>query len=120
LRKRKGDMMVSARYDEEFETLKWVNSLPYLSFPADWLIKIVPPFVGAVIRFRVKKATTPANQDISIYFDGYNNLGMMGGSYWEIFPWNEDTARFKLGEEAEMLEAIEQALKDLEKNDETD
>lgn len=107
---RQGSTLVSAKYDENFESMKWVKELPFLDFPSHWLVKIVPPFVGAVIRFKVKHRDRDS-EEISIYFDGYNNLGYMDGPYWEIYPVKDEViARFMLGEEKAMLQAIEEAL----------
>jgi len=105
--------MVSMKYDEAFETKRWNVELPYLKFPSHWQVKIVPPNTMAVIRFRVK--TDKSKDSISIYFDGYNLLGYMNGPYWEIYPIDDDTERFYLGEEQEMLRRIEVALQQMEK-----
>lgn len=113
---RKGDVLIGLVYDSVFETMNWANTLPYLQFPACWQIKIIPPFDGVIIRFKVKKATTPPNKNISIYFDGYNNLGCVGEPYWEIYADVEgQTSRFALGQEEEMFLEIEKALEELEK-----
>lgn len=113
---RRGSPLVGAVYDEVFEARKWTKELPYLQFPAHWQVKITPPFLGANIRFLVKRETTPDKERVSIYFDGYNNLGYFGQPYWEIYPNCEnDNERFLLGEEKEMFEEIEKALDRLEK-----
>jgi hypothetical protein len=108
---RKGSRLLASLYDSVFETDKWRMKLPYLSFPPDWEIRIIPPSVSAIIRFHVRKKETLKDDWISIYFDGYNNLGFATGPYWEIYPNNEgDNQRFLLGEEKEMIEAIQEAL----------
>ena len=112
---KKGNPLLSCLYDSNFESMKWTEELPYLQFPAHWQVKIVPPFAGATIRFLVKKETTPKFKRISIYFDGYQNLGHAGKPYWEIYPNFEGTnERFLLGEEKKMLEYIEKGLDILE------
>ena len=52
---------------------KWVKEIPYLHFDADWEVKIIPPFAGALARFIVKKG----DKAVSVYFDGYSQLGFM-------------------------------------------
>ncbi len=111
---RKGAFLVGALYDSVFEPFRWMKELPYLSFPSDWKVKIIPPFVGAVIRFKIRKETTPVGYNVSVYFDGYDNLGCVLKPYWEVYPANGDTARFPLGQEAEMLKQIEKSLMELE------
>ena len=119
---RPGSMLFGMLYDMVFETNKWHTSLPFLNFPAHWRIRICPPSVGAIVRFLVEKQSDPSdtNKTVSVYFDGYNNLGHWSGPYWEIYPYKNDTARFLLGEEVEMLATIEEALEALEKKDDDD
>lgn len=106
---------IACTYDETFESMKWAHELPYLQFPSHWQIKIIPPFLGATIRFKVKTASILSNENVSIYFDAYNNLGYFGSPYWEIYPNDEgETARFALDEAEEMLKQIELALQKLE------
>lgn len=117
---RKGDRMVSFLYDEVFESMRWRQELPYLQFPADCQIKIIPAFLSAIIRFIVRKKTTPRGEFVSVYFDGYSNLGHFSfpepTPHWEIFPDQDgDNARFALGDEESMLQAIEASLQKLEK-----
>lgn len=111
---RRGDRMVAVVYDSVFEANRWMCELPYLQFPAHWQVKIYPAFVGAVIRFRVKDAKTPDGESISVYFDGYNNLGIEEKPYWEVYPVNGETSRFLLGDEDSMIAEIEKGLRGLE------
>lgn len=107
--------LLCAEYDDKMDSMTWQDKLPFLQFKPDWLVRIVPPFVGAVIRFKVRKNTTPGHQNVSIYFDAFNHLGSMRNPYWEVYPAADgDTARFHLGEESEMMEEIEASLRRLE------
>ena len=102
------------RYDKTMETLKWQEQIPYLHFKKDWVVKIVPPFGGAVCRFRVKNRIDQ-KESVSIYLDCYNNLGIMDEPYWEVYPIDDDARRFYMYETDELMECIEQALKQLGK-----
>jgi hypothetical protein len=82
----------------------WTNKIPQLQFPADWKIRIWPPFGGALIRFQV-------NDKISVYLDVKDNLGSLGMPYWEIYPTVDgETERFLMNETDELIEGIKRAL----------
>jgi hypothetical protein len=85
---------------------EWWRRMPPLKFKEEWGVKIAPPSVGAMVRFVVsyKEAS------VSVYFDVFNRLGYMSGPYWEIWPYEEDTARFMFGEEDNMMKAIEYSI----------
>lgn len=85
---------------------KWQEAcdiIPFIKFPADWSIQIIPPFVGAMVRFRVK---LPNGQNKSIYLDFYDRLGYVGKPYWEVYPVGGDTGRCLLAETDELLRLI--------------
>ncbi len=91
--------MVATEQDRD-----WVQKLPYLSFPAGWQVKVIPPITMAVVRFHVINSN---GAHVSAYFDAYDALGYVGQPYWEIYPAVDgDTERFLLGEETQMIEAI--------------
>ncbi len=103
------DMISLCEYDRKMESFKWIQALPYLAFKPHWRVKVIPPIVGAVVRFWVKEADI--DDHVSIYFDAYNNLGYFGGPYWELYPAADgNTARFALGEESALLEEIDKSL----------
>lgn len=114
----KGSMPISLIYDQNFETAEWSCRLPFLKFKEGWLVKIVPPMSGAVVRFKVTtKELQKYEECVSIYFDAYIRLGYMDRPYWEIFPNSEttedderDIARFLLGDEESMIIEIESSL----------
>lgn len=86
----------------------WSDKIPFLSFPEGWSVRITPPFAGALVRFQVKKGK---HGWVSVYFDGYENLGFFGGPYWEVYPdLKDDVSRFALGEEKKMIRKISAIL----------
>lgn len=108
---------VAAVHEQAFESLKWLHKLPFLSFPPHWKVKIAPPFAGAVIRFFVKTEKLSDDKAVSIYFDGYNQLGFSSceNGYWEAYPIDGDTHRVHFGEEEELLKVIDEQLQRNEK-----
>lgn len=100
------DWMLSSKMEEAFEWRKWVKEIPYLMFPADWEVKAVPPFAGAIIRYHIKRGEA----FVSVYLDCYDRLGFMGEPYWEIHPYDDDCWRTTIDKTSELLEAIETAL----------
>tara|TARA_R110002012_G_scaffold322078_1_gene554684 strand:- start:6897 stop:7226 length:330 start_codon:yes stop_codon:yes gene_type:complete len=101
--------LISA-YNKEMESDKWKVEIPYISFSKNWSVKIIPPTLGAVVRFLVKDKSK-GEKEISIYLDCYNNLGYVGAPYWEIYPDYEETnSRFYIGEIDKMLMSIKESL----------
>ncbi len=101
------EFMIPYQYDEVMESRKWTDEIPFIQFPSDWQIKIVPPFAGAVIRFLIKKSAA----QVSIYLDCYGKLGCMNEPYWEVYPAdNGDTFRCYLNEIDLLLDAIQKSL----------
>jgi len=105
-------------YDKIMETRKWVGEIPFIKFPSDWKIQIVPPFSGATVRFVVKKNKA----HVSVYLDCYNNLGLYGHNaendnfvaepYWEVYPYNEDAYRCGMDEIKKLIRAINHSIKE--------
>lgn len=95
--------------EEREEWMKWVKEMPYLHFKSSWEVQVIPPFGGALARFVVRLKDAPDTW-ISIYFDPHCNLGYMKGPYWEVYPIGEDTERWLVGEEQEMIESIHKEL----------
>jgi hypothetical protein len=94
------------KYEEIMEHMKWAQEIPYISFPSDWEVKITPPRVGAVVRFRVKKG----DAEVSIYLDCYDNLGCVGYPYWEVYPYEEDVFRCDMLDTESLLRAIGESI----------
>ena len=102
--------IVSAKYDQEFESREWQSKIPKLKFHSSWDVKIIPPFGGAIIRFVIYKN----DKSCSIYFDGYGLLGAVDVPYWEIYPVGEDTYRCMLNDVDELLFVISCAINGLD------
>jgi len=72
---------------------KWyeeIQDIPFINFPAEWGIKIIPPFGDACVRFVV---IFPTGEEKSVYLDTRETLGYFGGPYWEVYPYNGDVGR---------------------------
>jgi hypothetical protein len=92
-----------------FEYDKWIESLPFIQFPAHWEVKVIPPFTGAIIRFRIREVNKP--HEISVYFDGYDQLGSYGSPYWEIYPDTiGDVSRYSMYDTKNLLIGIQDSL----------
>lgn len=80
------------RYEIE-DKQKWredIKTIPFIQFPADWKVQIIPPFGDAVVRFRVQ---LPSGKEKSVYLDTRESLGYYGGPYWEVYPYRGDVTR---------------------------
>lgn len=112
------DRVKRARVEEAEEWRKWMKEAPWLQFPPDLEVRIVPPFNGAMARFRVR--FVGGEREVSVYWDCNDALGYMGKPYWEIHPvkfrWDgedhHDCKRFLMGEEPEMMASIIRSLMD--------
>ena len=99
----KSKMMMSAEMEKEFEWMKWCNEIPFIKWPADWEVKPIPPFAGAVIRYWIN---TPRGK-ISVYLDCYENLGYFGEPHWEVYPDKAgENSRFKMADIEGLLKCI--------------
>lgn len=101
-----GDFLINALYERKREYGKWAEEIPYIKFPKNYEVKIMPPFNNAIVRFLVKCN----NASVSVYLDCYDKLGSVGKPYWEIYPYENDTFRCLLKETDLLLEAIEKSL----------
>jgi len=101
---------LSMELEEAAEWRRWTDEIPFIKFPADYSVKALPPFGGAIIRYWIKK--DGCDQQISVYLDCYNMLGAIPMEpHWEIYPDSEgDNARFKMNDTAVLLEEIEKAF----------
>lgn len=112
----------SRRYEVE-HTQRWqdeVARLPWIQFPADWKVKVIPPFGDAVVRFLV---TLPDGKEKSVYHDSRASLGMHFGDgdelipYWEVYPVNGDIGRCGTDEVELLLEMIAEGSEEKEEAD---
>lgn len=99
---------VGLEYDRVFDSGRWVEQIPHLHFPAGWSVKIVPPYLFAVIRFEAYSG----QGKVSVYLDGYGMLGSVEEPYWEIYPGDEngEPSRFSMSETSAMLSAVQESL----------
>lgn len=95
--------MERARIEQQDDWRGMIERIPFIQFPADWQIQVIPPFAGAVVRFRVK---LPDRREKSVYLDFFDRLGCCGQPYWEVYPVRGDTERCLLNEIPELLAAI--------------
>lgn len=106
--------LLAAQYEAQFESRKWTTEIPFIQFKSDWLVKLLPPFASAIVRFKVKKKNS--DHEVSIYLDGYNLLGYFyvdnkPSPYWEIYPDSSgDTSRFEMNDIDGLLNAIERCF----------
>lgn len=83
-------MSIGDRYKLEDEE-NWrdhVNDMPASEIRAGYKIQVLPPFGGALMRFRI---IAPDNIVYSIYFDVNGALGAMNVPYYELYPYSLDT-----------------------------
>lgn len=109
-------MKTSAELEEILEWKNWYKKIPAIQFPAHWKIQVIPPFCGAMIRFRVSTDKIKRG-DISVYLDCYDILGFFGEPYWEVYPHKGDTFRCAMNEIDELLKGIAEALAESEEDD---
>lgn len=100
------DRMFLAEYDKKMEHSKWIQEIPYIKFPSEWEIQVCPPSLGAVIRFKIKKGIA----NTSVYLDCYDNLGIYGKPYWEVYPIDDDVFRCDMKDTTSLLKAIDKSL----------
>jgi len=87
------------------------DSIPFLQFPRNWQIKIIPNHAGSTVRFLVSKQGKKGF--LSVYLDCHDNLGYMQQPYWEVYPVGDDTARSCIGNTVKLLSDIRAGLKQL-------
>jgi hypothetical protein len=85
------------------EWMRFMKELPMIPFPTGWMVQVIPPFAGALARFRVR---LPSGAEKSVYFDAHNALGYMDGPYWEVYPVQGDTGRCDMADVDELLRLI--------------
>lgn len=107
------------RIENDEDWRGWCGKAPWLQFPPELEVKIIPPFGGAMARFMVRFAgCTDEDKHVSVYWDTNDTLGIMSKPYWEIYPVKykgddgdyHDTARFLMGEEPQVMVSIIKAL----------
>lgn len=102
---------LTKRYDVE-SAEKWrdfIPPIPFIKFPKDWQVKIIPPFGGAVVRFIVKLPDSEVTK--SVYLDCFDRLGIMGCPYWEVYPYKNDVGRCEMADTKKLLQMIKSKSK---------
>jgi hypothetical protein len=103
--------------ERDFEWREWSRKIPPLMFPHDWLIRIIPPFAAAMIRFMVSHANNPT-ESVSVYLDCYETLGCCSEPYWEIYPSEDgDTERYLIHDTGNLIDGIRDALEAFNKKE---
>ena len=97
-----------SKYDKAMDSRGWISEIPYIKFPNDLEVQIIPPFTGAIVRFRVKHKD--GDKSLSVYLDGYDILGCCGKPYWEIYPYENDVFRCGMHDIDELVEKIQEEL----------
>jgi len=104
------DLLSRIKLESSMEYTRWVQEIPFIDFPTDWNVKIIPPYGGAVVRFLIEKDSNR----ISVYLDCYDQLGCYGSPYWEVYPHFEDVFRCDMNDTDSLLKAITESLKNKE------
>jgi len=96
---------------------KWVERIPFINFPSDWVVKPCPPFMNAMARFLVKRKAAGGAEAVSVYLDVDGSLGTFGydqdgksNPYWEVFPVDEDIERVAMDDVDGLLALIAKSL----------
>lgn len=98
-----------AKLESEENWRDYVKNAPYINFPSEWDIQIIPPFGGAIMRFRVRYK----GHEISVYADYHQSLGYYSNEegietpYWEIYPYMNDTYRCAINDTKKLIKKIE-------------
>lgn len=96
----------SVEREEQWET--WCKCIPALHFKPEWEVKIIPPFMGAMVRFYINYN----NKHVSVYLDCYGRLGCVDMPYYEMYD-GEDTHRYIMsnnGDINQMMDDIDKVL----------
>lgn len=94
------------RIESEESWREWIDKIPFIPFDAEWKVKVIPPFGGAIARFLVDKN---GKETTSVYLDVNDSLGYMGKPYWEVFPVDGDTGRCLMNDIDSLLDLIRSA-----------
>lgn len=84
----------------------WVDKIPAIHFDPGWNVQVIPPFGGALARFRVMVG----DKTSSVYLDGHEALGFFGEPYWEVYPVGDDVGRCAMADTDELLSLIRQSI----------
>lgn len=96
------------RYELEAneEWNKWCKEIPFIALPAGVKFKVLPPFHGAIVRFKAEYE----GKTVSVYLDCYDKLGSFGSPYWELYPYRDDVYRCPIDDADDLVLKICEAL----------
>lgn len=100
-----------SKVEVEEKWREWCSKIPKLHFKEEWEVTIIPPFARALTRFYVDYNS----RHVSVYFNGYSQLGYMYDEnnapipYFETY-YNEETRRYYIDETDCMMKDIEEYL----------
>lgn len=92
---------------------KWASSMPPIPFKPDWVVTLLPPFSGALVRFRAEKD----GLQVSVYLDVDGSLGYYTDDdgnevpYWGVYPDADgECFRCDMEDTASLVAAIDKSL----------
>lgn len=78
--------------EEMMDWRKRAIDIPYIQFPAERKIKVIPPFSGAVARFITKRTD---GKSFSVYLDCYQQLWFYDEEpYREVYALEQDSDEY--------------------------
>jgi len=101
------DMLKRYTIENQEDWYGWIDNIPFIRFDPDWDVQVIPPFSGAMVRFRVKQG----DHIVSVYLDCNQQLGYWDGPYWEAYPVDDDIWRVGIDDVDGLLDAIRRGLK---------
>lgn len=94
------------KVEKDCEYDKWCREIPYIKFDPEWEVKIIPPFAGAIVRYQIKNGS----KWVSVYLDCYDNLGIYGEPYWEVYPVDDNNERVDMEDVDGLMRLIRRGL----------
>lgn len=93
------------------EPREWMNLIPHITFPPTWMVQMIPPFHGMIVRFRVHRPfEDETGHWTSVYLDAWERAGAWSKNepYWEVYPFEGDVGRCSMNDTKELLRMINQ------------
>lgn len=63
-----------------------------------------------MVRYNIQKGKA----FVSVYLDCFDNLGVYGEPYWEVYPYDDDIYRCDMKDTKKLLRAINHSIKQQE------
>lgn len=96
------------KIEQQDEWRRWRQETPLIPMQPGWIMKPLPPFAGAIVRFSMGREGS--DNRASVYLDCYDRLGYMGSPYWEVYPVDGDVGRCLMHEVDELIRLIQESL----------